>query len=163
VSDVYFSTEPGFTRPGRYLIAQTMAFVMGSQELARQMVDPWRTKLTTCALPVEQGSSYDDFAWINHDKSAQPAAGQSLAPEVEIGTPELETALPAFVDHSFHRIRYQLVDKPGIVTIAPRYFDLITLSAGTSVVYLAMQSNGDPPAVAVRVAAVHSLLEKLVA
>ena len=75
----------------------------------------------------------------------------------------LGVTLPKVADQTFDRIEFQLVDKPQSTGIAPRYFDLITLSAGTSVVYLAMQANGDPPAVAVRVADVEKLLKKLVA
>ena len=47
----------------------------------------------------------------------------------------LGVTLPKVADQTFHRIEFQVVDKPQSTTgIAPRYFDLITLSAGTSVV-----------------------------
>ena len=163
VSDVYTSTGGGYSIPGRYLVSQTMAFVMGSEVLARQMVDPWRSRLAACGRAIGAAGSYDDFPWINHDKSDYPLAGQPLAPRVVVSSPPVGVSLPAVVHSATYRIVYALVDKPQYVEMPPRYFDFIALSAGTSVVYLVLQSNGDPPPEGVRVTAVEDLVRKLVA
>jgi serine/threonine protein kinase len=162
VSDVFVAQGGAYSPTGKYLIMQTAGFVMPSAATAKQMVAPWQTKLTACERQIAQWASYDDFAWVNHEKSDLPTAAEPVAPNVVFTSPPVGVELPSAVTASFVRIQYQLRDKPQYQEVPPRYFDLITLAAGASVVYLVLQGNGDPPDDSVRVAAVQQLLAKLV-
>lgn len=138
---------------GNYALVQTAGFVMPSEAAASGMVDHWRSPdFDQCFSEAESSLFY----YFGEESSDYDKSVQFLEPD-------FGTDLPETVDAAYRRLVFPLtVNVDGDTEELDRYFDLIALSAGTSVIYLFVQSDYGELSADVRDAAVQSLVSRLV-